>query len=209
MSEDRQAAPALRQLLWIAAGVAVLTLIVVAASWLFSPRPAPGEPSFGRGPGVLPEGNVERQTFSPEAPAPGSGRTPTAPAGVPEQPPAALLPPAAPPQTTSESLPEELAEPRLAPAPESSAPPPPTSAKTAAKAAGGAFGLQAGAFAEESKARDVGRRIEGLGYKTAILHRDGKYKVIATGFPTRAAAAKAQTALNKAGLKDSFIVPME
>ncbi len=208
MSDERQAAPALRQLLWIAAGVAVLTLIVVAASWLFSPRPAPGEPSFGRGQGVLPEGNVERRTFSPEHPAPGSGRAPAAPAGLPEQPAAELQPPAAPPQAMPESLPEAQEEPKLAPPPEA-APPPPASPKTAAKASGAAFGLQAGAFAEEGKAREVGRRIDGLGYKTTILHRDGKYKVIATGFPTRAAAAKAQTALSKAGLKDSFIVPME
>jgi cell division protein FtsN len=207
---DAAGRPGLKQLSWIAAGVAVLTLLVVAASWLFSPRPSSGDAGVPRGPATLKEEQVQKETFSPEspggrpaAPAPQSvlpetqAQRPVAPAAeVP--PPAAPAPAVPPPAETAAPKPESPA-PKEAPAPPKSEPAP----------AHGGFGVQVGAFTEQSKAKEVAGRLESLHYKAAILNRDGKFKVVAKGFPDRAAAEKAQEALAKAGIRDPFIVPLE
>jgi len=69
--------------------------------------------------------------------------------------------------------------------------------------------VQVGAFGEESKAREMATRLEANHYKATIMKRDGKFKVLATGFPDRASAEKAQAALAQAGIKSPFIVPLE
>jgi cell division protein FtsN len=208
MSDDA-GRPGLKQLSWIAAGVAVLTLLVVAASWLFSPRPSSGDAGIPRGPATLKEEQVQKDTFSPESPG---GRPAAAPqAALPETqaqrpvapaaevpPPATPAPAVSPPAETAASRPEGPA-PKEAPAAPKTEPPP----------AHGGFGVQVGAFTEQSKAKEVAGRLESLHYKAAILSRDGKFKVVAKGFPDRAAAEKAQEALAKAGIRDPFIVPLE
>jgi cell division protein FtsN len=217
MSDD-SGRPGLKQLSWIAAGVAVLTLVVVAASWLFSPRPTSGDAGIPRGPAVLNEQQVQKETFSPETP----GGRPASPASAPATTPAALpetqaqrpvapaaeVPPpvpAAPPSAGTTAPGPENPAPKEAPAapkaePESKGSPSPTH---------GGFGVQVGAFTEQSKAKEVASRLESLHYTAAILNRDGKFKVVAKGFPDRASAEKAQEALAKAGIRDPFIVPLE
>ena len=219
MSETGAGSPALRQLLWIAAGVAALTLLVVAASWLFSPRPIPGEAGEGRVAAPIKEDHIQRQTFAPETPAAGSGRSPATPA--PSVPPvAAYAEPAQEPATSMEPPVEEpmAIHPGTPPAtfrPETyapakhDAPAPKPEAKPTAPASAGRFGVQVGAFGEIAKAKEIAARLESNHYKATILTRDGKYKVLATGFPDRASAEKAQAALSKAGIKDPFIVPLE
>ena len=212
MSDSDPARPALRQLLWIAAGVAVLTLLVVAVSWLFSPRRLPGETTGDRSTSPLVEEQVQKETFAPESTSAGSsqvteGGVVKPPERIPEQgddaqdpAPAGSALPDAPP-----SSPGELWEPApKAPTPSatpSSSPEPPALSK--------GFAVQVGAFSEEAKARDVASRLKGLGYSASVLAKDGRYKVLAKGFSDRAEAERAQAALAKAGIKDPFIVPVE
>lgn len=213
MSDD-SGRPGLKQLSWIAAGVAVLTLLVVAASWLFSPRPTSGDAGVPRGPAVLNEQQVQKETFSPETP----GGRPAAPATAPATAPEALpetqaQPPVAPAAEAPQPAP---AAPPSAPKPENPAPKDaPAAPKAEPESKGspspthGGFGVQVGAFTEQSKAKEVASRLESLHYTAAILNRDGKFKVVAKGFPDRASAEKAQEALAKAGIRDPFIVPLE
>ena len=219
MSNTNSGSPALRQLLWIAAGVAALTLLVVAASWLFSPRPVPGEAGEGRVAAPIKEDHIQRQTFAPETPAAGSGRSPATPA-PPVPPDATSSDPAQEPATSVEPAVEEpmAAHPSTPPVtfrPETSgpakrdAPAPKIEARPATPASAGRFGVQVGAFGEMAKAKEIAARLESNHYKATILARDGKYKVLATGFLDRASAEKAQGALSKAGIKDPFIVPLE
>lgn len=213
MSDD-SGRPGLKQLSWIAAGVAVLTLLVVAASWLFSPRPSSGDAGVPRGPAVLNEQQVQKETFSPETPGGRPAAPVSAPAVLPETQaqrpvaPAAEVPqpvPAAQPPAGTTAPKSENPAPKEAPVapkaePESKGSPSPTH---------GGFGVQVGAFTEQSKAKEVASRLESLHYTAAILNRDGKFKVVAKGFPDRASAEKAQEALAKAGIRDPFIVPLE
>ena len=219
MSNTSSESPALGQLLWIAAGVAALTILVVAASWLFSPRPASGEAGEAHATAPIKEDQIQRQTFAPEPPATGSGRPPAT--AVPSVPSATVAPAPAPaPTTSSEPLGEEpSAAPPSAPTrdfrPETSAP---AKIETSSPKPGtnpvpppsvGRYGVQVGAFGEMAKAKEIAARLEANHYKATILNRDGKFKVLATGFPDRASAEKAQGALSKAGIKDPFIVPLE
>jgi len=212
MSDADPARPALRQLLWIAAGVAVLTLLVVAASWLFSPRHAPGDTTGDRGTSPLKEEQVRKDTFAPEAASSGSSpmtestvqkptdRIPEQDDASPDQAPSVsalpLMPqlplPANPkPALTAPALSETL----------------PSSSESPALSKG--FAVQVGAFSDEAKAREVASRLKGLGYTASVLAKDGRYKVLAKGFADRSDAEKAQAALAKAGIRDPFIVPVE
>jgi cell division protein FtsN len=212
MSDD-SGRPGLKQLSWIAAGVAVLTLLVVAASWLFSPRPSAGDGGVPRGPATLKEEQVQKDTFSPESPG-GRPAAPAPQATLPETQAERPAAPAAevPPPVPAAPPPAETAAPKPAsPAPKEvpAAPKTEPEPKSSPAPAHGGFGVQVGAFAEQSKAKEVASRLESLHYQAAILNRDGKFKVIAKGFPDRAAAEKAQEALAKAGIRDPFIVPLE
>ena len=211
MPDDDAPRPALRQLLWIAADVAVLTLLVVALSWLFSPRPAPGDAMEKRGTSALKEEQVQKDTFVPEAPSIGSSRMTESQiqrpperipeerdAPVPETPSMEDLPIAAPPPPEGNPRPEPKAsKPSIEPSTHSE----PRPSK--------GFAVQVGAFSEEAKAREVAGRLKGLGYTPSVLAKDGKYKVLAQGFADRTAAATAQAALAKAGIRDPFIVTVE
>jgi len=211
MSDADAPRPAMRQLLWIAAGVAVLTLLVVALSWLFSPRPSPGDAMEERGASKLKEEQVQKETFVPEAPSNGSARMTEGQAQepleripektespVPQAPSMEDLPAAAPPPPAGMPKPESKA----------SAPSIAASAHSEPRPSKG-FAVQVGAFSEEAKAREVAGRLKGLGYTPSVLAKDGKYKVLAKGFSDRTAAEKAQAALTKAGIRAPFIVTVE
>ena len=214
MSDDA-GRPGLRQLLWIAAGVAVLTLLVVAASWLFSPRPSGSDAEVLRKTVALKEEQVKKDTFNPESPG-GRSAPPPTPAPLPETQvqrppvPSPETPPPAPPTPAPEGQPPAgpAAGSREEPAPPPNAGPVPQPAAASAPARGG-FGVQVGAFSERSKAKEVAARLESLHYQAVILNKDGKFKVVATGFADRPAAEAAQAALSKAGIRDPFIVALE
>ena len=211
MSDADPARPALRQLLWIAAGVAVLTLLVVATSWLFSPRRVPGETAGERSASPLVEEQVQKETFAPESasarssqvtegnlqppPEKGAGASNVPLDESPSARPLGDTPPPPPPET-HEPAPKILA-PSLTPS--SSEPQVPSRG----------YAVQVGAFSEEAKAREVAARLKGLGYSASVLSKEGRYKVLAKGFSDRSDAEKAQAALAKAGIKDPFIVPVE
>lgn len=105
-----KALPALRQVLWVAAGAVLLSLLVVAASWLFSPRPSgtsPGTAAF-----KIPEQKVEKSTFQPEKPSANASDDRFKPeAGQRSQP---VEPSAAPPKIGSTSPPEPAVPPSAA-----------------------------------------------------------------------------------------------
>lgn len=207
MSDADTPRPALRQLLWIAAGVAVLTLLVVAVSWLFSPRLVPGDALEEHGSSTLKEEQVRKDTFTPETAASPSPLAVTEAQRPPERIPEQRSTPPGPGSTVSASPtttePVPPADPKPSPRlPAPSSPPP------SAPASKG-FAVQVGAFAQEAKAREVASRLKGLGYAATVLAKDGKYKVLAKGFADRAGADKAQAALAKAGIRDPFIVPVE
>jgi len=212
MSDADPARPALRQLLWIAAGVAVLTLLVVAASWLFSPRRPPGESAGDRNAAPLVEEQVQKESFAPEstsarsprategnlqpAPESASGVDDLPPNGAPSSVPLGSAPPP-PPQESHQAVPKAPAH------------TPTRSANSESPAPTQGYAVQVGAFSEEAKAREVANRLKGLGYSASVLAKEGRYKVLAGGFADRSDAEKAQAALAKAGIKDPFIVPVE
>ncbi len=212
MSDADPARPALRQLLWIAAGVAVLTLLVVAASWLFSPRRLPGETAGDRNASSLVEEQVKKETFAPEStsarspqvaegklqPSPGStaGVDDLPPNDAPSREPLESTPPPPPPESHQA-------------VPKAQAPASTRSAHSEPPASIKGYAVQVGAFSEEVKALEVANRLKGLGYSAFVLAKEGRYKVLAKGFADRSDAEKAQAALAKAGIKDPFIVPVE
>ena len=212
MSEAGPARPALRQLLWLAAGVAILTLLVVAASWLFSPRRAPDEPAANRAASPLKEEQVRKDTFAPEAASAGSSRM--AESNV--QKPSDRIPEQgyasreqAPSVSALSAAPQPLPPANPKPAPKTPGPSATPSSSSEPHALSREFAVQVGAFSEEAKAREVASRLKGLGYSASVLAKDGRYKVLAKGFSDRAEAEKAQAALAKAGIRDPFIVPVE
>ena len=229
-----KALPALRQVLWVAAGVVLLSLVVVAASWLFSPRPsgvAPRASAF-----KLPEQKVEKSTFQPEKPGatdsgerfkPEAGLRPQSVApstGSPKIDSTPLLEPAKPPRAATQA---SAAPPKAEPVLPSKAPAPqppaiakpqepaaqprsaPSSAAPLAAAARGFFGVQVGAFASSDNARSVKQKLEALGYKVALVSAGKATKVVVPGYSDRPAAERAQTSLKAAGYDGAFVVPLE
>ena len=220
MSDADSGRPGLRQLLWIAAGVAVLTLLVVAASWLFSPRPSPGDagvrPRAGRAErGAGPEGDLQPRDSGgpPGRPGDRAGDRPgiardagPAARGARRRGPAArsrnrrIHRPRPPPPKPENPAPKDApAAPKAEPESEGSPASDPRR-----------FGVQVGAFTEQSKAKEVASRLE-----VAPLH--GRHpepgREVQGRWPRasrdRASAEKAQEALAKAGIRDPFIVPLE
>jgi cell division protein FtsN len=192
--------PSLRQLLWIGAGVVMLTVLVLAGSWLFSPRsPEGNRPSESEG---LQEQEVQKQTFRPEAgtsavTTPGESASPQA--GEPEQLQA---------RPSESPVPAEVAEPHPEPPTVSESPKQPSEAPPPREALGG-FGVQVGAFSSRENAAIVQRQLEAKGFSPAVLIKGGKYKVVVPGFADRPAAEKGLAALHHAGFPRAFIVPME
>lgn len=229
-----RALPAWRQVLWVAAGVVLLSLVVVAASWLFSPRPtefAPGPSAF-----KLPEQKVEKSTFIPESPGPTSeerfkpetgvkptaavtGSSPVSPAPAlspqppefPKTKPEALFTPptpkpAAPAPKASPISPPAAPAAQESPVQPMSVPPSPKSPTPAAK---GLFGVQVGAFSTADNARSVKQKLEAGGYRVALLAAGKATKVVVQGYSDRPAAEKALASLKAAGYSGAFVVPLE
>ncbi len=194
-----------RQILWIAAGVAGLTAVVLAGSWLFSPRSTGGAPAAPSG--KLQEEQVQKQTFQPEAPqaphtepqaAPGEA---SAPAQTPPQP--------AAPAPSPEAVPPAQPKAEEAPAPAAQAPPPAAEPIKPPVRAGGQFAIQVGAFERQANAKDIQHKLEVKGFSATIVQKGGKYKVLVPGFADRASAEKALAAMRREGFSTSFVVPQE
>jgi cell division septation protein DedD len=212
MSDADASRPALRQLLWIAAGVAVLTLLVVAVSWLFSPRRLPADTAGGRNTSPLVEEQVQKETFAPES---ASDMSPKLTEGHLQSPPGSdagvdgVPPDEAPSAGPLESTPPSPPPGTDQGAPKFQEPYPTRAASSEPKAATRGYAVQVGAFSEEAKAREVANRLKGMGYSASVLAKEGRYKVLAKGFADRSAAEIAQASLAKAGIKDPFIVSVE
>lgn len=202
MEEGRTFRPSLRQILWIGAGVVMLTVLVLAGSWLFSPRsPAGSRSSESAG---LQEQEVQKQTFQPEAGfvnTPPTGEETPSRTGQAEQLPSNPVESPAPvePEAPHAEPPIESSSPSQKPA----EPPPPV------REAIGAFGVQVGAFSSRENAAIVQRQLEAKGFRPSILIKGGKYKVVVPGFVDRPSAEKGLAALHHAGFPRAFIVPME
>ena len=227
--------PGLRQILWVAASVIALSLVVVAASWLFSPRPsgpAPGPSAF-----KLPSQKVEKSTFQTEhvegstpqerfKPEPGPRSQPATPSPSPSiaetpLPPAQPKPasPAPAPQVSAETpAPKPTPSPPLKAVPPTAKTPEPPAAKpevplqTAASSVPGSrglFGVQVGAFSSPDNARSVKQKLEGQGYKVTLVSAGKATKVVVRGYPDKPSAEKVLSALRTAGYEGAFVVPLE
>jgi len=199
----------LNQALWIAAGVAVLTVVIVVLSWLTTG----GDPAADaeRAPTApVTTTQVERSTFAPEEPRgaraepPPSSPTPAVavenlPAEGGEAPPP--VPPTAAPSTAPAAAPLSVTP---APPPAPAAPPPAPPA-----AAAGGFGVQVGAFGSEASVLEMKSKLERLGYKVITRPKGSLTRVIAAGYPDRPAAEKALQKLRAQGLGTAQIVPLE
>jgi len=203
----RSRASRLNQALWIAAGVVVLTVVIVILSWLTAGgEPAPNPEQAPIAP--VPTAQVERPTFQPEAPQ----------GGRPE------APPAAPPSSVAvEDLPktEGQTPPEVSPAQEPTtggvtqapvvtpAPPPTPSKPSPPPVAASGFGVQVGAFGSEASVREMSAKLERLGYKVVTRPKGNLTRVIAAGYADRAAAEKALQKLRAQGLTTAQVVPLE
>lgn len=188
-----------RQILWIAAGVAGLTAVVLAGSWLFSPRSTGGGPTAPAG--KLSEEQVQKQTFQPESPQ--APRT---------QPQAPTAKPAAPEaQAPSTATPTEVQPQGAVPSPNPALPEAatPTDEPSPPTKAPGLFAIQVGAFERQANAREIQHRLELKGFKATILSKGGKYKVLVPGYPDRASADKALAAMRREGISAGFVVAQE
>jgi cell division protein FtsN len=199
MEEETTSRPRARQILWIGAGVAILTVLVLAGSWLFSPR-APNRSAAPPATG-LKEEEVQKQTFQPETPQ----RLPGVPApSVPE-------PERAPLERATEPAPQEPqnAGPPQAEAAPAEPPAPVLKEPSSRSAASGAFGVQVGAFASQANARDMVSRLRAAGFKSSVLQKGGKFKVVVGGFADRPSAEKTLADMRRAGFTSAFVVPLE
>jgi cell division protein FtsN len=193
--------PSLRQILWIGAGVVMLTVIVLAGSWLFSPRSPEGSRSSESA--GLQEQEVQKQTFQPEASTPAvlpAGAEAASPTGEAEQSPA---------HPAESPAPAEVEAPHAKPLAAPESPQQSDEAPAPAREALGAFGVQVGAFSSRENASIVQRQLEAKGFRPSILMKGGKYKVVVPGFADRPSAEKGLAALHHAGFPRAFIVPME
>ena len=194
--------PSLRQILWIGAGVVMLTVLILAGSWLFSPRSSEG--SRPSGSARLQEQEVQKQTFQPEeatATVPSSGGE--APSRQDEASPP--HPPADESSVRAEAVVSHAEPPASAETPKA----PAEASAPVTKEEVGAYGVQVGAFSARDNAAIVQRQLEAKGYHPSILIKGGKYKVVVPGFSDRTSAEKGLAALRHAGFPRAFIVPME
>lgn len=209
MTDGSRSPVSLRQVLWIAAGAAILTFLIAVASWLFSPRSP--QDAEGVGASSIQEATVEKKSFSPEPPSPGrlKGQESRQPAVREED-----VPPTPPVPAGEGSLAPE--SPRATAGPgtttEPAPPSPPAPTGSAARTGGEAdlpYGIQVGAFSSASNAQQIKHRLDASGYRSAILDKGLVHKVVVTGFPDRAAAEKALADLRLKGFPKAFIVRVE
>ncbi len=217
MSPKTISATATRQLLWIVCGVALLTTLVIAVSWLASGSGGETTPA-GQPPKITTTETAARPVFQPEMPAPGSQRgTQPAPQIAEEQPPVSTRAgqPSAPEQEAA-TPPSPSEQPSPAPVPEAS--PETALAETSAAPAAAAsapdhssqtgYGVQLGAFGEEANARDLASRLKAQGYKTTLAPKGKVTRVIVTGPKTRAEAEALRDALKKKGFPQAAVVTL-
>jgi cell division septation protein DedD len=214
----------IRQALWVGAGVALLSLLVVAGSWLFSPRPEPGTPDGA--PFQIPEESVRRGSFRPEessgtaqrfTPEPGA-RTAPPPAGptsgskttvepLDDQP--AEFPPASAPPKPSPPVPSPPRPSVSPPEAKTESPKPAAPASPPASAPQGAFGVQVGAFGSAPNTEKARKKLESMGYSVALVRSGDATKVIARGFPDRTSAERALQSIRDGGYPGAFVLPLE
>ena len=202
----------LRQILWVAAGAAILTFLVAVASWLFSPRSS--QDAGGTASTTIQETTLDKKTFTPEPTGPGRARDESATRtgnheaagrasaeGRPERPRDAI--------PSSGSVPEAHAEPEPTTPPVPSPKPPPSAPSDHAVSKRPGYGIQVGAFSSAANALQVKQRLDASGYRVSILHKADVHKVVVTGFADRAAANKTLADLRHKGFPKAFIVPVE
>jgi cell division septation protein DedD len=213
----------LRQVLWVGAGVALLSLLVVAGSWLFSPRPDAGKPDGA--PFQMPAQSVQRDSFRSEGSS-GQAQRFTPEPGARAVPSATSRPPAS--KTTVEPLdgePSRAASTQAAntvPPPPTPAPPPvkapatkpeppkaPATAPLPLPTSRGAYGVQVGAFSSLPNTEAAKKKLESMGYTVALVRFGDATKVIARGFSDRASAEKALEAIRAGGYAGAFVLPLE
>jgi len=189
----------IQQLLWVVAGVVVVSLLVAAASWLFSP--SGGKTDAGDRKGVISEGTVKNESFRPESAAAKKSvnASPVEEDQTPEAKPSTREPPraktAAPKSTSKKSVAKHPSSPVVA-APK-------------AKAAAVGYAVQMGAFGSKSNAEALKRRLKDHGFSTIVLERGRKFKVLIPGFKTRAEANAARSRLDSTGFHGAFVVLQE
>ncbi|MGA9752327.1 MAG: SPOR domain-containing protein [Acidobacteriota bacterium] len=230
MSDGDGFRPGLREILWVAAGVVCLSFLVAAASWLFSPRSSSPGGSAPEGPAIQEEtiqpgrfqrevvssgGVVPQVTSSQEGlAAPAQSQTsPSLPSGAekaaaPAPPPAETFPStdAVPrPGQEEHPLPASISPPQSAPSPEperggqeATSPPKPSG-----------FGIQVGAFSSQANARSTVGALRASGYTAEVLEREGRFKVVVTGYAKRETAEEARRSLMKKGFPNAFVVSLE
>ncbi|MGC8724351.1 MAG: SPOR domain-containing protein [Acidobacteriota bacterium] len=221
--------PGLREILWVTAGVVCLSFLVAAASWLFSPHSSGPGGSASGGPTIQEEtvqpGRFQREVVSPGGVVPQVTPSPEGPAAPAQSQTAPSLPSgvekaAAPPTPAAESLPSTEALPRPGqeehPLPDSS--PPPQPAPSPAPGPGrqeappprpSGFGVQVGAFSSQTNARSTVGALRASGYAAQVLEREGRFKVVVTGYANREAAEEARRSLMQKGFPNAFVVPLE
>ena len=199
MKSESKGSNRLQQLVWVVAGVVVVSLLVAAASWLFSP--SSGKTDAGKHKGVISERTVKDDSFRPEsvvkeksvnAPPAESGK-----AAVQE--PVTVKSPvsktAAPPPTSRNS--------------EGKPPPSPKRTIPKRKVDVTGYALQMGAFGLKTNAEALKRRLKDHGFNATVLERERKFKVLIPGFKTKAEAEGARSKLDTAGFHGAFVVLQE
>jgi cell division septation protein DedD len=189
MTDGSRSPISLRQILWVAAGAAILTFLVAVASWLFSPRSS--QDAGGTASTSIQETTLDKKTFTPEPTGP--GRTKESPASI-------------PPSGTVREVhtgPEPTTPPVPPPQPPASAP----SDHAVSKRPG--YGIQVGAFSSAVNALQIKQRLDASGFHASILTKAEIHKVVVTGFADRAAAEKTLADLRHKGFPKAFIVPVE
>lgn len=222
MADKTLNATALRQLLWIACGVVVLTVLVIFISWLASgssttaPANQPGA--------ITPTETVARPTFQPESPSPGSNRgvpSAVAPANEPQS---TDIPKARPPeddgarpaQNRAADKHEETfggSESATVPEPATSAPnlqveAEPSKPAQPSQTATQGFGVQLGAFSEAANVKDLETRLKAQGYRVVLAPKGKVTRVIVAGPKSRAEAEALRDALKKKGFPQASVVTL-
>ena len=199
MTDGSRSPISLRQLLWVAAGAAILTFLVAVASWLFSPRTS--HDAGGTSSATIQETTLDKKTFTPEPTGPGRVGNRPAAAGHTEEPPASI-----PSSGTAAEAPAG-SEPTTPPIPPPQPQPSASADHAVIKRPG--YGIQVGAFSSAANALQVKQRLDASGYRALILNKADVHKVVVTGFADRAAAEKVLVDLRHKDFPKAFIVPVE
>lgn len=199
MKSESKGSNRLQQLLWVVAGVVVVSLLVAAASWLFSP--SSGKTDAGRRKGVISERTVNNDSFRPEsAVKEKSVNAPPAESGkAAMQEPVTVKSPIS--QTAAPSPTSRKSEGKPPPSPKSTIP------KTKVDVAG--YAVQMGAFGSKTNAEALKRRLKDHGFNATVLEREHKFKVLITGFNNKAEANTARLKLDSMGFHGAFVVLQE